>query len=64
MSFIANELIDFWFSPAASEHWFNISSEFDALVADKYMHLLDSNKTFNDNPLATIILYDQISRHV
>ena len=60
----AQELIDFWFSKSASEHWFNVSHAFDALVTEKYEDLLESGATFSENPLATIILYDQISRHV
>jgi tRNA(Ile)-lysidine synthetase-like protein len=61
---VATELIDFWFSKSTSEHWFNVSPDFDALVTEKYAELLDNNTQFCDNPLATIILYDQISRHV
>ncbi len=61
---VSTELIDFWFSKSTSEHWFNVSPDFDALVTEKYAELLDNNTQFCDNPLATIILYDQISRHV
>lgn len=61
---IAQELLDFWFAKSTSEHWFNVSHEFDAIVTEKYADYLDNDVRFNESPLATIILYDQISRHV
>lgn len=59
------ELISFWFNN--SKLWFNCTPDNDRLITDKYeMYLGLGNPTNNKqiNPLAKIILYDQIHRHI
>ena len=55
-----DELTKFWFDNP--QLWFNCSIEDDKLITKKYSSLLLNN---NDVPcLGTIILYDQIPRHI
>ena len=59
------ELISFWFNN--SKLWFNCTPDNDRLITDKYeIYLGLRNPTNNKqiNPLAKIILYDQIHRHI
>lgn len=60
MSLILNDLCTFWFE---HEHlWFNCSKEDDIFISNKFSNLLLNN--IIDPSLGSIILYDQISRHV
>lgn len=70
------ELLEFWFGQAR-DYWFGCPSEFDNLIKQKYYNLLismddiiesmsiDTIKTLsNAEIVATIILFDQLSRHI
>ena len=63
-----DELYSFWFSEITRAHWFDQSDAFDDLIKDKYTTLLE-NHTLTDPTneklfVTTIILHDQIPRHI
>lgn len=64
------ELLQFWFGPAR-DYWFGCPHEFDALIKAKYESILLAIDTADfpqftstDEIVATIILFDQFSRHM
>jgi tRNA(Ile)-lysidine synthetase-like protein len=59
-----NDLITFWF---ANPHlWFDASEEDDHIICMRFAKLFDERKSEDDmeNPLGSILLYDQIGRHI
>lgn len=74
-SSIMDELYSFWFSEIARAHWFDQSDSFDELIKDKYTTLLENHElidpigkitvaTNEKSFVATVILHDQIPRHI
>jgi tRNA(Ile)-lysidine synthetase-like protein len=52
-----------WFNHP--EWWFSATHEYDQLITSKYVHLLDvAEEGGCDDPLTSILIFDQLSRHV
>lgn len=66
------DLLDFWFDPASSRHWFDSSPDFDGLVRQKLggsyddamAGRLDPWREQPDGALALCILFDQVPRNI
>lgn len=61
------DIIQFWYTPSVSEHWFNSTPQLDALIRERYetvwqqaaAHELDDWQTTAEGCLALCIVLDQ-----
>ncbi|SIR87648.1 Uncharacterized conserved protein, DUF924 family [Moraxella cuniculi DSM 21768] len=68
----AQAVLDFWFGATARSFWFAKSDEFDKLLTDKFLAILqsaslgecDTWRTTAQGRLAEIIVLDQFSRNI
>ena len=59
---LLNEFHQEWFNNP--NWWFSKNDEHDKYITQKYYHLLESKYTFLANPIQTILIYDQLPRHI
>lgn len=76
MEHSVDEVLNFWFGEEVRDQWFNKSAEFDQLIAERYINLVDYTANEIDHKgvapwegdprgdLASIIVLDQFPRNI